>query len=405
MGIGWYLTSGGGNQVINCDAYNNKGLNGNSHGNIDGFGAHTGQTSDTGNTFIGCRAWFNSDDGFDLINNDAAVVISNCWAMYNGYDHESPSSMIGDGVGFKAGGYGVKGNSYPIPVPRNRVLYCLAVENGRGFYANHHTGGLDWIGNTAIYNGGNYNMLCNLDATSTAADVPGFDHYMKNNLGFGGGYEVNDLGSTNENDVTYNYWTLPVTVTAGDFKSLSYAELTQPRQADGSLPEVDYAHLVTGSDLIDAGTTNLAGATPYYSGSAPDLGAFELYRSGYDTWAGNFAQADLSDPTADFDGDGVENLMEYALGGKPTINDAGAVLPSFQLLENDLFHVHNERTDDSNLTYTVELSTNLLFNDWNTNGLGFVGAAGFSNVWKVVTNKVSILGKDQQFIRLKIEMD
>jgi len=33
------------------------------------------------------------------------------------------------------------------------------------------------------------------------------------------------------------------------------------------------------------------------------------------------------------------------------------------------------------------------------------GAAGFSNVWKVVTNKVPTLGKDQQFIRLMIEKE
>ena len=33
------------------------------------------------------------------------------------------------------------------------------------------------------------------------------------------------------------------------------------------------------------------------------------------------------------------------------------------------------------------------------------GAAGSSNVWNVVTNKVPTLGKDQQFIRLKIEKD
>ena len=409
MGIGWYLTSGGGNQVINCDAYNNKGLNGNSHGNIDGFGAHTNSTSDTGNTFIGCRAWFNSDDGFDLINNDAAVVISNCWAMYNGYDYESPSSMIGDGVGFKAGGYGVKGNSYPTPVPRNRILYCLAVENGRGFYANHHTGGLDWISNTAIYNGTNYNMLGNLDATSSDQDVPGFDHYMKNNLGFGGGAEVSDLGTNpaSNNDVTYNYWTLSVTVTAADFKSLSYALLTQPRQADGSLPNVDYARLEEGSDLIDVGTTNLDGAIPYYSGSAPDLGFLEFGLGDYVTWAGNFAGADLSDPTADFDGDGVANLMEYALGGNPTHNDAAAVRPVFQLANDYFIHTHNERTDDPSLTYTVEWTDDLVnaggIMGWATDGVEFVEESVFSNVLKTVTNQIPTLGKDQQFIHLKIE--
>lgn len=140
----------------------------------------------------------------------------------------------------------------------------------------------------------------------------------------------------------------------------------------------------------------------------PDLWDLEqanlYFMAGYDIWDWNFAQADLSDPTADFDSDGMSNLAEYAFGGNPTHNDAVAVRPVFETLDNDFYYVHNERTDDSNLTYTAEQSTNLLSNDWNTNGLEFVGAAGFSNVWKVATNRISILGKDQQFIRLKIAM-
>ena len=95
---------------------------------------------------------------------------------------------------------------------------------------------------------------------------------MKNNLGFDGRREVSHLGS--RNDIADNYWTLSVTVTAADFKSLSWEQLTQARQPDGSLPEVDYARLVKDSDLIDAGTTKLPDSHPY-SGSAPDLGAFE----------------------------------------------------------------------------------------------------------------------------------
>jgi len=141
------------------------------------------------------------------------------------------------------------------------------------------------------------------------------------------------------------------------------------------------------------------------TGTKISLAPLELELSDYDTWAGNFAPADLSDPTGDFDGDGLDNLMEYALGGIPTNAEAASIAPVFQPLENYFFHVHNERTDDSNLTYTVELSTNLVSNGWKTNGLEFVGAAGFSNVWNVVTHKVPTLGKDQQFIRLKIEKD
>jgi hypothetical protein len=46
----------------------------------------------------------------------------------------------------------------------------------------------------------------------------------------------------------------------------------QPRKADGSLPDVELMHLVDGSDLIDRGEDV---GLPF-TGSAPDLGAFEL---------------------------------------------------------------------------------------------------------------------------------
>src|SRR5262245_48272904 len=81
MGIGWYLTSGQSNLVLNCDAYNNRGLDSLSIGNVDGFGAHPTSTNGTGNVFSGCRAWFNSDDGYDCINAFAKVTFSNCWAF------------------------------------------------------------------------------------------------------------------------------------------------------------------------------------------------------------------------------------------------------------------------------------------------------------------------------------
>jgi len=253
MGIGWYLTRGQSNVVLNCDAYNNRGLDGLSMGNIDGFGIHGNSTSHTGNVLRGCRAWFNSDDGFDLINCKAPALIDNCWAFYNGY-FSNFTSTGGDANGFKSGGYGVSGGSYPIPVPRHVTQFSLAVSNrANGFYANHHTGGLDWLNNTAFRNSVNYNLLCNLDAKSSTNDVPGFDQLMKNNLGYGArSLETNNLGPTN--DVTFNYFTLPVSIASGDFMSFDYSLLAAPRQADGSLPYIAFGQLVSGSDCINAGT-------------------------------------------------------------------------------------------------------------------------------------------------------
>ena len=53
--------------------------------------------------------------------------------------------------------------------------------------------------------------------------------------------------------------------------SLDVSQLLRPRKADGSLPDITFGHLASGSDLIDAGT--YVGIP--YQGSAPDLGYYE----------------------------------------------------------------------------------------------------------------------------------
>lgn len=268
MGIGWYLVKGSDNLVVNVDVFRNKGLNSFSDGNVDGIGVHPNAVTGKGNIIRGCRAWFNSDDGFDLISAYAAVVIENSWAFYNGFDTDF--TKLGDGNGFKAGGYGSNASAYPTPVPRHVVRSNLAVGNrASGFYANHHIGGQDWIGNTAIGNANNFNMLSTLADNDT--DVPGYGHYMRNNLGYDGGNEVINLGSDSENNITNNYFNLPVNITAGDFASLLQEQLALPRQANGDLPQINLAKLVAGSDLIDAGV-DIGQA---YNGKAPDLGSFE----------------------------------------------------------------------------------------------------------------------------------
>jgi len=270
MANGWYLTRGSSNVVINCDAYNNKGLDGGSIGNTDGFGCHP-SAGGRSNILYGCRAWFNSDDGYDCINAFETVTFDHCWSFYNGY-WTNFSSTGGDGNGFKAGGYGVSGSPVPSPIPRHVVRFDLAVRNrANGFYSNHHMNGSDWFNNTAYENRIDFNMLCNTNNTSASFDVPGFNHVMKNNLGYNAiSSEVSNLGTSN--DVTFNFFTLPVNITADDFITFDESRLMAPRQPDGSLPCVNFARLTNTSDCIDAGT-NLGFA---FYGAAPDLGAFEF---------------------------------------------------------------------------------------------------------------------------------
>lgn len=273
MAIGFYLLEGSDNLILNCDAYRNRDYfseNGKG-GNTDGFGCHP-RAGSKNNVFRGCRAWFNSDDGYDLISSAEATTFDHCWAFYNGFNKDFASE--GDGNGFKCGGYGNKrsGSEIPDPAPQMTVQFCLAVRNkAGGFYSNHHTAGSKWYNNSAYRNGTNYNMLNRLKDNLT--DVPGFDHVLYNNLGYKGGREVQNLDAAKCTRAN-NYFDLDLTASDADFISLDESLLTAPRKADGSLPDVNFMKLKAGSQFIDKGKDI---GFPF-KGIAPDLGAFEVNR-------------------------------------------------------------------------------------------------------------------------------
>ena len=249
--IGIYSVRGSDNLFLNCDAWNNwdyTSENGKG-GNVDGFGCHPPPGS-TGNVFRGCRAWYNSDDGFDCIGASEAVAFERCWASYNGLS--AAGDKLGDGNGFKAGGYGPRpARELPSPIPRHVVRGCLAVGNrSSGFYANHHPGGSDWFNNTAFRNGTNFNFLGRLADNIT--DVPGSGHRIKNNLSYDSRALVSNLNVAT-NEVDHNSFAPEMNLTERDFSSLDASELLLPRQANGDLPIVKLLHPAEGSALIGGG--------------------------------------------------------------------------------------------------------------------------------------------------------
>ncbi len=280
--IGFYLTRGSNNLVLNCDAWNNWDYTSETKKgeNSDGFGFHPKKGS-SGNVIRGCRAWFNSDDGYDCINAYEAVTFENCYAFYNGYS--TAFASLANGNGFKIGGYGqapVVAN-LPSPIPSHMTRYCVAYRNkANGFYANHHVvQGNKWYHNTAYRNGTNYNMLSQLITKSsktgkdTTIDCDGISHVLKNNISFRYSTQT-ELKSMGTSNVTYNSFTTGsgISITDDDFLSIDEKELILPRNEDGSLPEINFLKLKEGSDCIDAG---IFIGYPF-KGSKPDLGAFEF---------------------------------------------------------------------------------------------------------------------------------
>jgi hypothetical protein len=257
----------GGNLVLNCDSHHN--YDGNSDQgdgqNADGFGVHY-QESGPSTVLRGCRAWWNSDDGFDCIHQGVAVVVENCWNALSGYKPGTMTSApSGNGNGFKMGGWGMPPEGYPNPIPRHTVRNSLAFLNkAAGFYQNHQPIGNYFYNNTAYKNGVGFNML-GYDL-SRRADA-GMGTY-RNNIVFTGTPTSNGSGA----DASNNSWDTPgLAPTASDFESVDTAGVFGPRKADGSLPDIKFMRLARTSALIDKGKdVGLA-----FQGASPDLGAFE----------------------------------------------------------------------------------------------------------------------------------
>jgi MYXO-CTERM domain-containing protein len=286
MGNGIFMgtKSGGGNLILNCDSHDNYDpttTQGQGQ-NADGFGVHY-QTSGATTIIRGCRAWWNSDDGYDLINQEVPVTVENSWAFgcgYATYGTYSPSS--GNGNGFKMG-------SSKTGI-RHLVQNNVAWKNkASGFYANHSSGGNTWYNNTSFQNGTQFNMLASTwDSAGNRTDgvtLTGTKvHIMRNNIGF-----PNKNTDMNGVDTQFNSWDLNITPAAKDFLSITdptvsgtgqAIETTSPalgpRQADGSLPNVDFMKLAAGSAMIDKGTN----VQLPFVGAAPDLGAYEYGATG-----------------------------------------------------------------------------------------------------------------------------
>ena len=267
--IGIYSVRGSDNLFLNCDAYRNHDFTSEEGkgGNVDGFGCHPPKGA-TGNVFRGCRAWFNSDDGYDCIGARETVTFENCWAFYNGLSPKLKS--LGDGNGFKAGGFGgTPADKLPNPIPRQMVRFCLAVGNkASGFYSNHQPGGSDWFNNTAYRNGTNFNMLCRLADNRT--DVDGYGHKLRNNLSYKSRADISRFDAA-KCDAKNNWFNLALKIGEKDFVSLDEKQLVLPRHPNGDLPLIGFLHPAAESVFLDKG----ADIGFPFRGAAPDLGAFE----------------------------------------------------------------------------------------------------------------------------------
>lgn len=243
---------GANNTILNCDSYYNADSR---IEDADGFACKL--DAGDGNKFIGCRAWQNLDDGWDGYlrgTDNITTYYENCWAIRNGYLKDGTKGG-GDGNGFKTGGSDNKDLKHNAVYTR-----CIAAGNVvKGFDHNSNRGDVTLYNCASQDNGRNINF----NTTNIANSLT-----IKNTVSIGGGGNSYNATTT---DITNNSWQNALSATADDYVSLNIDLLLSDRKPDGSLPDVDYMKLVSGSDLVDQGVD----VGLEYSGSAPDIGPFE----------------------------------------------------------------------------------------------------------------------------------
>ena len=289
------------NVYINCDAYMNfdyhtyKG-GGTEHTpgtNADGFAAKC--KPGKGNKYYNCRAWSNSDDGWDLYEATGGVEMINCWCwrtsiwtdyeeMYkerirwekedgiykgNFADELTEDIFKGNGNGFKMGGacYFSNGANWENDNHLSRGIHvlrhCISFNNLRwGFDQNNHVDGA-YVENCIAFNNGNTKNLSNFGFRQI--NMHGTKFVFRNCISFGAKNRDSFTNATCEFD--HNSWNeikdrskswTPFDATASyntykaQFISLSEEDAGAPRKADGSLPD-RFGRLAAGSIFIDMG--------------------------------------------------------------------------------------------------------------------------------------------------------
>lgn len=104
-------------------------------------------------------------------------------------------------------------------------------------------------------------------------------------------------------------------------------------------------------------------------------------------------------------GDGLNNLLEYALGGNPLEDDAVTFMPKESMDGTYLNYVYRRSITDIGVTYSVVSGTDLVNNNI-TNATEQAGNSGdLGEGYESVTNRVPTASETKQFMQLKVQKD
>ncbi len=124
------------------------------------------------------------------------------------------------------------------------------------------------------------------------------------------------------------------------------------------------AAAITGTPTFDFTAAALPSGLVWDTSSFATNGTITVKQLGYESFVSVIANPSDRDPGDDPDGDGVNNLLEYVLGGNPTVSSQSN-LPQSSLTGTDLVLTFSRRDDsEGDTTQQVVISTDL--SDWST---------------------------------------
>ena len=128
----------------------------------------------------------------------------------------------------------------------------------------------------------------------------------------------------------------------------------------------------------------------------------------HDAWlADYFTPDERTNPTvsgvmADPDGDGIFNLMEYALDLNPKLANVTG-LPTTVLTNDYLTLTYRKSKQATDISYLVEACAVLNTNSWSTNGLAILSTVDSNTYWLVIVrDAVPMSSATNRFMRLKV---
>jgi hypothetical protein len=135
--------------------------------------------------------------------------------------------------------------------------------------------------------------------------------------------------------------------------------------------------------------------------------AEEAVEPGFAQWAAdNSLTGDDALTSADPDEDGMDNLLEYALGGNPQVNDAAALQPALMAMSdggtNWFYYIQSRRTDDEALSYTVTLDDDLVAAPAGVTNAP-IGQSAEVDGFTTFTNRTDL--DKHEFFMLKVQKD